>query len=80
MKILGIRWFSGRDCIGIVQYIDDAEVPQYRQTGDANYKYCIGRGFGHDEKEDMQTIADWGSTFDKSAGDVLFKVYKGEVV
>lgn len=80
MKILGVRWYSGRSCIGIVQYIEDEEVSLYRQTGDADYKYYIGLGLGHDEKEDMQTIADWGTTFDKASGDVLFKVYKGEPI
>jgi len=80
MKILGVRWFSGRDCVGIVQYIEDSEVSRYRQTGDADYKYYIGVGLGQDEKQDMQHIADWGSTFDKAAGDVLFKVYKGEPI
>ena len=80
MKILGVRWFSGRHCIGIVQVISDEEVSTYRQTGNAEYKYYIGSGVGHDEKEDMQTIADWGISFDKEAGDVLFKVYKGEPI
>ena len=80
MKILGVRWFAGRDCVGIVQYIEDGEVSHYRQTGDADYKYYIGVGSGQDEKTDTQHIADWGSTFDKAAGDVLFKVYKGEPI
>jgi hypothetical protein len=80
MKILGVRWFAGRNCVGIVQYIEDEEVSVYRQTGDADYKYYIGVGNGRDEKEDMQTIADWGSTFDKAAGDVLFNVIPGTPV
>ncbi len=80
MKLLGVRWFSGRSTIGVVQYIEDEEVPVYRQTGNADYKYYIGVGDGRDEKEDMQIISNWGSTFDKAAGDVLFKVYKGEPI
>jgi len=80
MKILGVRWFCGNTNVGIVQAIEDDEVTTYRQTGDANYKYFIGAVSGLDEKQDTQHIADWGSTFDKAAGDVLFKVYKGEPI
>ena len=80
MKILGVRCFCGNTNVGIVQAIEDDEVTTYRQTGDADYKYFIGAVSGLDEKQDTQHIADWGSTFDKAAGDVLFKVYKGEPI
>lgn len=80
MKILGVRWFCGNTNVGIVQVIEDSEVSTYRQTGDAYYRYFIGAVSGLDEKQDMQHIADWGSSFDKAAGDVLFKVYKGEPI
>lgn len=80
MKILGVRWFCGNTNVGIVQVINDEEVSTYRQTGDAYYQYFIGGVSGLDEKQDMQHIADWGVSFDKAAGDVLFKVYKGEPI
>jgi len=80
MKILSVRWFCGNTNVGIVQVISDEEVPTYRQTGDADYRYLIGGVSGLDEKQDMQHIADWGMSFDKDAGDVLFKVYKGEPI
>lgn len=72
--ITGVRWFAGRDCVGIVQVVDDHEKDIYRQTGEANFQYFIGVGKGVDEKEDAQFIADWGSRFDVAAGNTLFRV------
>jgi len=72
--ITGVRWFSGRTCIGIVQIVQDHEKDQYRQTGKADFKYYIGNGGGRDERTDMEGIADWGTPFDRNAGDTLFGV------
>lgn len=72
--ITGVRWFAGRDCIGIVQIVQDHEKDTYRQTGEANFKYYIGVGWGQDEKTDMSYIAEHGTTFDVAAGNTLFGV------
>ena len=72
--ITGVRWFAGRDCIGIVQVVQDHEKDTYRQTGEANFKYYIGVGWGQDEKTDMSYIAEHGAPFDRVAGDALFGV------
>lgn len=72
--ITGVRWFSGRQCVGIVQVVQDHQKDQYRQTGTADFKYYIGVGRGEDEKADKSYIAEHGSPFDTAAGDVLFKV------
>jgi hypothetical protein len=67
-------WFTGNQCIGIVQIVQEHEREEYRQTGQANFKYYIGVGQGQDEKADAQHIADYGVPFDKVAGDALFHV------
>lgn len=72
--ITGVRWFAGRSCVGIVQIVQDHEIESYRQTGEANYKYYIGVGWGEDEKTDMSYIAEHGSPFDVAAGNTLFRV------
>ena len=64
MEILDCRWFCGRTNVGIVKVNDEFE----------GVKYYIASVSGLDEKSDMQFIADWGSTFPKSVGDVLFGV------
>jgi hypothetical protein len=64
MEILDCMWFSGRTSVGIVKVKDEYE----------GVKYYIGSAMGIKEKDDMQHIADWGATFPKSAGDVLFGV------
>lgn len=74
--ITGVRWFSGRNCVGIVQTVQDHEKEEYRQTGVADFVYYIGVGAGQDERDDANYIAEWGSTFDRKAGDVLFGVEK----
>lgn len=72
--ITGVRWYAGRDCVGIVQVVQDHQKDQYRQTGLADFKYYIGVGKGDVEKEDTQYVADYGMPFDKVAGDALFGV------
>ena len=72
--ITGVRWFTSSVTIGIVQIVQDHQKEQFRQTGEADYKYYIGMGAGVNEKSDMEGIANWGAPFDKAAGDVLFGV------
>ncbi len=72
--ITGVRWFAGRHCVGIVQIVQDHEKETYRQTGDAEFKYYIGVGWGEDEKTDASYIAEHGVPFDKVAGDAMFKI------
>lgn len=67
-------WFAGNECIGIVQIVQDHQVEEYRQTGQADFKYYIGVGWGQNEKTDASYIAEHGVPFDKAAGDVLFRV------
>ena len=68
MKILDVRWFCGRTEVGIVQIEDEH----------SGIKYYIaappGEASGNNEEEDIQFIADWGSTFPKDVGDKLFGV------
>ena len=65
MRILGVRWFcAGHGNVGIVRVLDDYE----------GTKYYIGECEGTDEESDAQHIADWGSSFPRDAGDVLFGV------
>ncbi len=72
--ITGMRWYAGNECIGIVQIVQEHEIEEYRQTGQANYKYYIGVGNGQNEKVDAQYIADYGVPFDREAGNVLFGI------
>jgi hypothetical protein len=72
--ITGVRWYAGKDCIGIVQVVQDHQKDQYRQTGEADFKYYIGVGWGDDEKTDMSYIAEHGVPFDRNAGNTLFGI------
>lgn len=58
-----VRWFSGRDCIGVVRLNTGHEI-----------KYYIGVAAGDSAEEDMQLIVDWGTSFPTSVGDVLFGI------
>lgn len=79
--ITGKHWFTpDKVCIGIVQTVQDHEKQTYRQTGNANFKYYIGVGWGEDEKTDASYIAEHGMAFDTRAGDVLFNVIPGTPV
>ena len=73
-------WFTGNQCIGIVQIVQDHEKAEYRQTGNANFKYYIGVGWGENEKADASYIAEHGVPFPKEAGDKLFNVMPGTPV
>lgn len=72
--IVGSKWFAGKDCVGIVQVVQDHQKETYRQTGEADFKYYIGVGLGVNEKEDAQNIANWGTPFNFQAGNALFGV------
>lgn len=71
-------WFTGNQCIGIVQIVQDHQKDEYRQSGNfADFKYYIGVGWGQDEKTDASYIAEHGVPFDAKAGNVLFNVIPG---
>ena len=72
--ITGVRWFAGSHCVGIVQIVQEHEKDTYRQTGEANFKYYIGVGWGQDEKTDTSYIAEHGVPFDVAAGNTLFRI------
>lgn len=74
--IEGVKWFAGKDNIGIVQVVEEHQKEVYRQTGDADFKYYIGIGLGGTTRDDAQNIVNWGSPFDFVAGDALFGVQK----
>jgi hypothetical protein len=73
-KVIDSRWYAGTQCIGIVQVVQDHQLETYRQTGEAEYKYYIGTGWGEDEKTDASYIAEHGIPFDVIAGNALFGV------
>jgi hypothetical protein len=61
-KIIDVRWFNG---VGIVRVESPYDgIKYYIGTFDAHNAY--------DEKKDAEHVADWGLTFPKDAGDVLF--------
>ena len=65
MKLLDILWFSGRTLVGIARTEDEWE----------GIKYYISSVDNPSTPEiDAQFVADWGSTFPKEAGNVLFGV------
>jgi hypothetical protein len=54
--------------VGIVQVEDQYDGIKYYIASPP------GEAKGHNEQEDIDFIADWGSTFPKQAGDLLFGV------
>ncbi len=72
--ITGVRWFTNRTCVGIVQIVQDHQKDEYRQTGVADFKYYISGVPGEDEETDKLYVASFGVSFPKDAGDVLFGV------
>lgn len=67
MKVLDVKWYcAGHGNVGIVQVMDEYD----------GIKYYIGsfpgEARGHSEEEDIQWITDWGSSFPKDAGNLLF--------
>ena len=67
VKILDVRWFNA---VGIVRVEDEYEGIKY-YIGAINTHLNYG---GDSEEHDKKYIADWGNTFPKEAGDVLFGV------
>lgn len=69
MKIIGVVWFSGRSTVGIVKVNDEYD----------GIKYYIGSppftGWGSEEEQDKQWIADWGASFPPALGEQLFASY-----
>ena len=75
--ITNVYWYTGTHCVGIVQVVQEHQKSEYRQTGNADYKYYIGVGWGEDEKTDATYIAEHGAPFDQRAGNALFNVIPG---
>ena len=70
MKVLDTKWFCGSSNTGIV-----------RVQTDEGIKYFIGfPPIIRAEHEDAQWIADWGCSFPKDAGDVLFGIEAHRVI
>ena len=65
MTLLDIRWFNGPTLIGIARTEDEWEGIKYYIRAIPDSTTAI---------EDALLVADWGSTFPKDAGDVLFGV------
>jgi len=65
MKVLDVQWFSGRSFVGIVRVESEWDGILY---------YIGAPPVVTDEETDAQWIADWGSTFPSSIGDMLFGV------
>ena len=65
-----VLWFQGRSLVGIVQVEDKYDGIKYYIASPP------GEAKGNNEQEDIDFIADWGTTFPKPAGDVLFEVMK----
>ena len=72
--ITGQIWFTSSQCVGIVQIVQDHQKQEYRQTGNADFKYYIGVGWGQNEKTDASYIAEHGMPFDVAAGNTLFRI------
>jgi len=71
MKILDVMWFGN---VGIARVDSFGEI-----------KYYIKEVDGLDEEHDKQDIANWGCSFSKDAGDMLFRktpclMYEGKVI
>lgn len=67
-KIIDVKWFCGRTMVGIVKVEDEYDGIKYYIASPP------GEAKGNNEQEDIQFIADWGSTFPKDVGDLLFGV------
>jgi len=68
MKILDVKWFCGRTQVGIVRTQDEFDGIKYYIASPP------GEAHGFNESEDIQFIADWGSTFPKDVGEMLFGI------
>ena len=69
MKFLDVKWYcAGHGNCAIVKVEDAYE----------GVKYYIGafpgEAHGHNEQEDIEHVMNWGSSFPKHVGDILFGV------
>lgn len=64
MKILGVRWFNGQQCVGIVRCVLESQ----------KVCYYVGSASGQDSNVDTEHIMAWGADFPNDAGDLLFGV------
>lgn len=64
MKILGVEWFSGHSCVGIVRV-------EHEYDG---IVYYIGPAMGGDPEIDMEHIAAYGARFPDDAGNLIFNI------
>ena len=67
--MIEVLWFCGRSNVGIVKVIDEWDGVKYYIGSPPFMEYAP-----HNEDADKQWIADWGSTFPKNVGDILFGV------
>jgi hypothetical protein len=66
MVYMGARWFcAGHGNVGIVKVTNV-------DNGEESIRYYIGQCDGNDESDDVRRIMDFGSSFPRNAGDVLF--------
>jgi len=63
MKTLAYRWFTGRDCVGIVLCEDEITKEK---------KAYIGGVVGLNEADDIEYIKDWGTSFPVNVAEKLF--------
>ena len=69
MKILDVLWFSGRSTVGIVRVEDEWDGIKYYIGSPPFSEYSP-----NSEDTDREWIADWGSSFPREVGDILFGV------
>jgi hypothetical protein len=67
--ILDVMWFCGRSNVGIVRVKDEWDGIKYYIGSPPFMEYAP-----HNEDADKIWIAEWGSTFPRDVGDVLFGV------
>jgi hypothetical protein len=65
MEIIKVSWVTGRNTIGIILAKNDiGELHVY-----------MGVGSGNDEKEDIQTILDWGTKLKPEVFNSIFSKF-----
>jgi hypothetical protein len=67
MKILGVRWFTGASCVGIVRVDTGREIKYYIGS-------CTGADIGSTEEIDKEYISAYGASFPNHVGDTLFGI------
>ena len=65
--IIGVLWFCGRSNVGIVRVDDQWDGIRYYIGSPPMREYSP-----NSEEDDKQWIADWGSSFPREVGDILF--------